>query len=99
MKSKAIIFDIDGTAIDSPLQKVPSDRLIEAMRNIESDYYVCAATGRVWSFAEPILRGLSLSDPCIISAGTQICNPATGEILWQCDIDGVDMNAVLAVAK
>lgn len=99
MKSKAIIFDIDGTAIDSPIQKLPSDRLIEAVRKIESDHYVCAATGRVWSFAEPILRGLSLVDPCIISAGTQICNPATGEILWQCDIDTVDMRAVLAIAK
>lgn len=99
MKSKAIIFDIDGTAIDSPAQKVPSDRLIEAVRTIESNYYVCAATGRVWSFAEPILRGLSLSDPCIISAGTQICNPASGEILWQCDINAIDMEAVLVVVK
>lgn len=99
MKRSAIIFDIDGTAIDSPSQKVPSDRLIEAVRAIESDYYVCAATGRVWSFAKPILRGLALVDPCIISAGTQICNPATGEILWQCDIDSLDMEAVLAAAK
>jgi len=99
MKRRAIIFDIDGTAINSPSQKVPSDRLITIVRKIESDYYVCAATGRVWSFAEPILQGLSLVDPCIISAGTQICNPATGEILWQCDIDSLDVEAVVAVAK
>jgi hydroxymethylpyrimidine pyrophosphatase-like HAD family hydrolase len=59
MKNKAIIFDIDGTAIDSPSQKIPSDRLIKAVRQIETEYFVCAATGRVWSFAEPVIRGLN----------------------------------------
>jgi HAD superfamily hydrolase (TIGR01484 family) len=99
MKNKAIIFDIDGTAIDSPSQKIPSDRLIKAVRQIETEYFVCAATGRVWSFAEPVIRGLSLTDPCIISGGTQICNPANGDIMWQYDVDKADMNAVLAITK
>lgn len=99
MKNKAIIFDIDGTAINSPTQKIPSDRLIQAVRKIEKDYFVCAATGRVWTFAEPVLKGLSLTDPCIISAGTQICNPTTGEILWQCDIDKADLESALKIAS
>lgn len=47
MKNKAIIFDIDGTAINSPAQKTPSKQLIKAVREIEKDYYICAATGRV----------------------------------------------------
>lgn len=99
MKNKAIIFDIDGTAINSPTQKVPSDRLIQVVRKIEKDYFVCAATGRVWTFAEPVLKGLSLIDPCIISAGTQICNPTTGEILWQCDIDKTDLESAIKIAS
>jgi HAD superfamily hydrolase (TIGR01484 family) len=99
MKNKAIIFDIDGTAIDSPSQRLPSDRLVKAIRQIEDEYFICAATGRVWSFAEPVLKGLSLVDPCIISGGTQICNPATGAILWQYDIDKADMDAVLKISK
>ncbi|MCE7936335.1 HAD family phosphatase [Candidatus Saccharibacteria bacterium CPR2] len=98
-KYKALIFDIDGTAINSPSQKVPSERLVQAIRKLEEDYYACAATGRVWTFAEPVLKGLSLVDPCIISAGTQICNPVTGEIMWQCDIDEADLAATLAIAK
>lgn len=98
-KERALIFDIDGTAINSPTQKVPSERLVQAIRSIEKEYYVCAATGRVWTFAEPVLKGLSLIDPCIISAGTQICNPVTGKILWQCDIDKPDLTATLAIAK
>lgn len=91
MKTKAIIFDIDGTAVDSPDQKIPSDRLKHAVSNISVDYYFCAATGRVWTFAKPVLHGLNLTDPCIISSGTQICNPVTGEIVWQCDIDKPDL--------
>lgn len=99
MKNKAIIFDIDGTAIDSPSQKIPSDRLMGAVRNVEDSYYVCAATGRVWTFAKSVLKGLSLVDPCIISAGTQICNPVTGEIMWQRDIDKADLESALLIAK
>ncbi len=98
-KQKTIIFDIDGTAIDSPVQKQPSQRLIDAVRKVEQSYNICAATGRVWTFAEPVLKGLSLTDPCIISAGTQICNPQTKEILWQCDVEPADLDAVVKIVQ
>lgn len=93
-KHKALIIDIDGTAIDSPIQKAPTQRLIDATRAIEDEYYVCAATGRTWSTGKPVIRSLSLVDPCVISGGTQICDPRTGEILWQCNISKSDMEVV-----
>ena len=99
MKSKAIIFDIDGTAIDSPDQKLPSKRLIEAAKQIEDKYYLCAATGRVWSFAKQFLQAMELEDPCIISGGTQICNPKTGEILWQSNLDRADVESALEILR
>lgn len=83
MRNKAIIIDLDGTAVDSPSQKLPSERLISAVAALQSQYFVVSATGRVWSFAKPILAALELTDPCIISGGAQICHPQTGEILWQ----------------
>lgn len=83
MKNKAIIFDLDGTAVDSPELKLPSHDLIKETQRLSTSYYLCAATGRVWSFAKPVLQSLKLTDPSIISAGTQICNPQTGKILWQ----------------
>lgn len=82
MKKHAVIFDLDGTAIDSPKQKFPSKKLINAIDRLKEKYYFCAATGRVWTFAKPVLQGLHLTDPSIISAGTQICDPVTGKILW-----------------
>jgi Cof subfamily protein (haloacid dehalogenase superfamily) len=99
MKHKAIIFDIDGTAIDSPGQRLPTDRLVNAIRAAEGQYFLCAATGRVWTFAKPFLKSLDLMDPCIISGGTQICNPKSGEILWQCNVEPTAIDEVVKIIK
>jgi Cof subfamily protein (haloacid dehalogenase superfamily) len=96
-KSKALILDLDGTAIDSPTTNLPSERLIQAVRNVREAYYVCAATGRPWPFARQSITSLGLVDPCIISGGTQICKPHSGDILWQCNIAPTDAQRVLAV--
>lgn len=80
---KAIIFDLDGTVIDSPLQKLPSKAIVNIIDRLKDKYYFCAATGRAWSFAKPVLQALNLRNPCIVSAGTQICDPVSGKIMWQ----------------
>jgi hydroxymethylpyrimidine pyrophosphatase-like HAD family hydrolase len=49
MKQKAIIFDIDGTVVDSPEQKMPSRRVVEAFNKKREEYFLCAATGRPWT--------------------------------------------------
>lgn len=97
MKSKAIIFDLDGTAIDSPGQKLPSDRLIQAVENLESEYFLCAATGRCWTYGKAVIQSLGLQDLCIVSGGTQICDPQTGEIVWQKDIDPQALRQVIEI--
>ncbi len=99
MKTQAIIFDLDGTAVDSPQYSLPSRRLVNAIRKAEKEYFICAATGRVWSFANEILQALSLKDPCIISGGSQICNPKTGEILWQSNIPDAALHKALEIFK
>lgn len=97
MKKQAIIFDLDGTAVDSPKQKLPSIALIKAIKLLKKKYYFCAATGRVWTFAKPLLKSLHLKDPCIISAGTQICDPQTGRILWQKVIAEEPLKEVISI--
>jgi len=99
VKKQAVIFDLDGTAIDSPKQKIPSTALVKAIRRLKNKYYFCAATGRVWTFAKPLLKSLHLVDPCIISAGTQICNPLTGKILWQKVIAEEPLKEVILIFK
>lgn len=94
MKDKVIIIDLDGTAIDSPDQKLASQRLKIAIKSLKDKYYICAATGRSWTFAKDLLTDLQLVDPCIISGGTRICLPRTGEIIWQQNIEPNIVSAI-----
>ena len=95
INKKAIIFDIDGTVVDSPTQKLPTERMIASFRNIDDRYHLSAATGRPWSFAKDIIGKLTM-DPCIVAGGTQI-RSSNGEVLWQCDIPKDSLQKVLVI--
>lgn len=99
MRNKAIIFDLDGTAVDSPIHNLPSERLVGAVAALQEDYWMCAATGRGWSYGKEVWQALKLVDPCVIAAGTQICNPQTGEILWQKNMEGADAQKAIEIFR
>lgn len=99
MKCKAIIFDLDGTAIPNAPNGMPSPELIEAVRQTQGSIKLCAATGRPITNAKPILSALNLKDPCVISAGAQIVNPLTDEILWEAVIEPSDVVKIIEVCK
>jgi HAD superfamily hydrolase (TIGR01484 family) len=98
-KHKAIIFDVDGVVINSPAQQEPSERLGAAVRALQGEYFLSAATGRPWSCFDYIAESLGLTDPCVVAAGTQICNSETGKVLWQCNMEPEDVSAVMAVLR
>lgn len=99
MSYEAIIFDLDGTAVPNAQAALPSARLVTAIRAAEASFKLCAATGRPITNAKGILDGLGLVDPCVISAGTQIINPQSGEILWECDIEPDDVTQILEICS
>lgn len=87
MQYKAVITDLDGTAVDSPKDKVASRRLATAIAELDRlGIRVCAATGRAPSFAMSMLRSMNLKDPAIVSGGTKIIDPITGSELWTCGL-------------
>lgn len=83
MKFKLLIFDLDGTAIESSRYSLPSKRLISAVKAAQKKIKVSVATGRTLSYCIDILTRLDLLSPVVISGGAQIVNPQTQEILWQ----------------
>jgi hydroxymethylpyrimidine pyrophosphatase-like HAD family hydrolase len=99
MKYEAIIFDLDGTAIPNTQDVLPSQRTADAIRLAEPIFKLCAATGRPITNGKKILDSLGLVDPCIISAGTQIINPQSGEVLWEYNIEPEDVQKVLEVCS
>ncbi len=46
-----------------------------------------------------ILNSLDLVDPCVISAGTEIVNPQTGEVFWEFDIEPDSIKSILNICK
>lgn len=100
MHVQAIITDLDGTALNSPTEKVVSSELAEAVDKAhKSGIKVCAATGRPLSFARPVFDSMNLKDPAIIAGGSQIVNPVTGEKLWGLDIPKEDLEKIIDMIK
>lgn len=83
MRFKALIFDLDGTAVESSRFALPSKRLIAGVGAAKLKTKVSVATGRTPSFCINILKSLELLDPVVVSGGSQIINPQTKEVLWQ----------------
>jgi hydroxymethylpyrimidine pyrophosphatase-like HAD family hydrolase len=97
MGYKAIIFDLDGTAIPNKANAQPSTDLIQAIYEGQKTLILSAATGRPFPAAKDILQTLELASPCIVAAGTQIVNPQTSEVLWEAQIEDSDIQEILLI--
>jgi hydroxymethylpyrimidine pyrophosphatase-like HAD family hydrolase len=74
---KLVVVDVDGTLIDSPKQKVPSDDFVQIVQEIKEKVLVTCATGRSASWARPVLEKAEFTAPPIIGGGALILNPTT----------------------
>lgn len=83
MAIKAIIFDLDGTAIPNRIDGIPSERVIEAVRKAQKLIKVSIATGRQIFNCRRLIKTFNIDQPSIIMGGTCIINPKTEEILWK----------------
>lgn len=97
MKYKAIIFDIDGTAVPNGPEGMPSPRLIKAAAKADDNTRLIAATGRPVSYALPVIQALKLRDPCIISGGTLIIDPVSEKIMWEASLNQDQLDEVRRV--
>lgn len=99
MSFDAIIFDLDNTAIPGVVDGMPSTRLIDVVKRYRETVKLCAATGRSWPHAKPVIEALGLKLPCIINGGTVIIDPQKAAILWQELLSLETAQHILAVAQ
>jgi len=99
MKYKAVIFDIDGTAVSNEQHAKPSKLLIETIEKAKNKTHICAATGRIYATAKWVIDPLKLVDPCIISSGAEIIDPTSGKILWQKSIPKDAVKNILQITS
>lgn len=83
MSIRALIFDLDGTAIPNSPSGVPSPAVIRAVEQAKSVVKVACATGREISIAHPVITSLQLASPCIVAGGAQIIDPISFVPIWQ----------------
>jgi Cof subfamily protein (haloacid dehalogenase superfamily) len=99
MDIKLVVFDLDGTAIPVEFSGLPSKRVVDVVNESKKYVKVAAATGRPFYNASKILSMLSLTEPCIVSGGSQIVDPRTGEVLWEKMMAQESVEAVLSIIK
>ncbi len=87
MNIQALIFDLDGTAIPSRIDGMPSQAVIDAVGKAKKVCHVAVATGRPYSFAKDILEALKIDDLCILSGGSSLYSCKTKEYVWQQEMD------------
>lgn len=96
---KLVVSDIDGTMIYSPSQKLPSERLISAIKSVKSHTFVTCATGRALSWAMPVLKTAGFTAPCIIGGGTLILSCDTFEVLLEKKLPTKQLESIKSILR
>jgi len=97
MKYKALIFDLDGTAIEKQIKALPSETVIGAVKKAKKKVIVSVATGRPFNRCKNIIQKLGVTDLCIVSGGTEIIDPVSEKVVWTKIIPKTDLRCILDV--
>jgi HAD superfamily hydrolase (TIGR01484 family) len=96
MKFKALVFDLDGTAIPKKPDGMPSQAIIDAVQEAKMVCHVSIATGRPLQLCEDILEALKIDDLCILNGGTHLYSRKTKEFVWKQEIDALVLQEMFA---
>jgi HAD superfamily hydrolase (TIGR01484 family) len=89
------MLDLDGTTVPNSPTAMPSKRVLEAIEKAKQKVYVCVVTGRLLSYAEPVLDVLKLSTPVVLLGGCQIWDAASRTFIQQNEIEEGDFEKVI----
>lgn len=98
MTFKAIIFDLDGTAIPNKADGMPSQRVIKAVLKAQKIIKVIIATGRLVADCKNILKALKINSPSVVAGGTQILDPKTEKTLWKKELTQKQIGEILKIS-
>jgi HAD superfamily hydrolase (TIGR01484 family) len=96
---RAIVFDLDGTAVGNFSGSMPSQRMIDTINKYRDKIHLVAATGRSIADAMPVIRALGLTNPCIVAGGTIIIDPTTMEVLKRTTLPPKSVQAIVSLLE
>lgn len=97
--TKALIFDLDGTALSNAPRAVPTAKVLEAIAQAQTKVHTIFATGRSWKAARDLAKKLHIRVPVVTLGGCQVVDPTNGKILWEQDLDPGIATRVIEIAK
>lgn len=99
MKFKALVFDLDGTAIPKKPEGMPSQAVIDAVAKAKKVCHVSIATGRPLQLCGEVLDALDIEDLCILNGGTHLYSRKTKEFVWKQEIDVITLQELFSQLK
>jgi 5-amino-6-(5-phospho-D-ribitylamino)uracil phosphatase len=99
MNIKALIFDLDGTAIPKKPEGMPSQRVIEAVKKAKKICHVSVATGRPYALCADVCKALEIDDLCIVNGGTHLYSLKTHEFAWKQEMDTISLQEIFFKLK
>jgi len=85
--TKALIFELDGTAISKKSKSKPSTKVITALAKASETMIITFATNRNWKTAKDFAKLFNITAPCVTLGGAQVIDPMTNKVLWEQDLD------------
>ena len=81
-KYRGLVFDIDETIVPNKAITIKSKPLIDAFASLPEDVIAIAATGRIKSYAFPVISYLKLKHDSVVANGAQIINSTSGRTMY-----------------
>lgn len=99
MKYKALILDLDGTAVPSRQDGMPTSGVVDSVDNAKNRLKVCVATGRSLRYCKDVLNALNITEPCVINGGAEIYDPMTETFIFRQYMSATLQKQVLPIIK
>ncbi len=96
---KALIFELDGTAVPKHRNSKPSKRVVEAVLQAHKSIAVLFATNRNWKSAKDLAKTFNITYPCVTLGGAQVVDPTTSKVIWEQELDPGVPKKILDIAK
>ncbi len=99
-KYKAMISDIDGTLTVVDPYAIPSDKVIETIKQATNQGKIFSlATGRPFFLVEHLIEQLGLTSPTISDNGTVITDSKTKEVLYEATLERDEALTIMELCR
>lgn len=97
--TKALIFELDGTAIPKNAKATPTKGVVDALMKAHEKVAVVFATNRNWKSAKDAAKLLQIQYPCVTLGGSQVVDPVSNKVIWEQDLDPGVPSKIINIAK